>query len=176
MPDLPTKTYTRLRAAEQQLRRLNTRVLNRTQWRIGGGGRGASPIEFETYADGKDTAGPPANFLFSVMPGTILWQGQTFIVPPASGKTYAAQFTIPPTAGTFHIWIDSNDTFAMSTPTIQGNATIWSGSPTQPFPPSQRYWDLATIVVTVPGGVPTATLTMIWRGNISWPSIYGYWI
>ena len=175
MPDLLAKTYLRTRVSEQRVTRLEKSTWNRTRRPItGGGGGAATPLEFETVLDGTDSATPTPNFLVNVMPGTIIWHDKIFIVPPVSGQSYAAQFTVAPTAGDFHIWIQLDDTVAPTGATIQGNATIWSGSPNQPVPDGRRYWDIST--VTLSGSPLAASLTLIWRGNITWTSIFGFWL
>lgn len=127
---------------------------------IGGGGGTTSYDPFEVYAS--------TGLVVKVSNGTIIWHDKQILVASVPDITCGASTTT-------HIWISLDNEFSATTPTatVNNGTGGWSGYPTQPNPPARRHLLLASVVTDT---TSVTSAGVIWKGNIVWPTVFGFWV
>jgi hypothetical protein len=118
------------------------------------GGGDSSIFPFET------TAG--ISLAVAVEAGTVIFHEDR--IAYAGTDDYAVTPNL--SGGVVYAFLD--DEFAPTSVGISLGASL----PTQPNAPARKYMELAQIQ-TDAGGV--TAISIYWKGNIIWPSIYGFW-
>jgi hypothetical protein len=136
-----------------------------------GGGSASSVIPFEIVQTTVAVNPTPADNKIRVRAGNIYWHSYTVIKDLGGADLGWATAEITVTSS-IKVWATIVDPFATGSPTF----TINTGAavPTEPLPPSRKYWELGSVDFTA-GTPPTIVITQKYSGGIPWPPVFGYW-
>jgi hypothetical protein len=149
-------------SAERENRLLN-RIANMAL-ETAPGRRSAPSASLDTTFPFEVTAG--VSLAVAVEGGTVVFHDQLLTYAGVTNFAVAGSLTAA------KLWAYLDDEFAPTSVAITIASGGWTDYPAQPIPPSRKHFLLAE--VTSDSSNVTA-INVVWKGNIVWPAVYGFY-
>lgn len=103
----------------------------------------------------------------AVEAGTVIFHDTRLTYAGVTNFSVAANLTEA------KLWAYLDDEFTPTSVSITIAASGWTSYPAQPLEPARKHFLLAEITSDASN---VTAINVVWKGNIVWPSVFGYWL